>query len=88
MHGGYYPDSNIRIVMALTLRSFTYGYAFSVISDTFQGQPGFFKTLISLRLLWFAPLAERFIFWAEIPFSPVALSANVVFIVLLPEPII
>lgn len=42
MYGGHYSTFNIRIILVLTLGSLTYGYAFSVISDTF-GQPGFFQ---------------------------------------------
>jgi MFS family permease len=42
MHGGHYSAFNIRIILVLTLGSLTYGYAFSVISNTF-GQPGFLQ---------------------------------------------
>ncbi|KAG1719299.1 general substrate transporter [Suillus lakei] len=42
MHGGHYSTFNIRIILVLTLGSLTYGYAFSVISNTF-GQPGFLQ---------------------------------------------
>ncbi|KAG0707359.1 general substrate transporter [Suillus ampliporus] len=44
MHGGHYSAFNIRIILILTLGSLTYGYAFSVISNTF-GQPGFLQYL-------------------------------------------
>jgi MFS family permease len=42
MRGGHYSAFNIRIILILTLGSLTYGYAFSVISNTF-GQPGFLQ---------------------------------------------
>ncbi|KAG2345534.1 general substrate transporter [Suillus weaverae] len=42
LHGGHYSAFNIRIGLFLTLGNLTYGYAFSVVFNTF-GQPGFLQ---------------------------------------------